>query len=51
MAITKIDDFHKNEKVWENIKRVVNSLEYGSVMITVHNGKIVQIDTTSKQRL
>ena len=50
MAIAKIDDFHKNEKIWENIKRAVNGLEYGSVIITVHDGKIVQIDTNSKQR-
>ncbi|WP_408071954.1 DUF2292 domain-containing protein [Butyrivibrio sp. JL13D10] len=39
-----------DEKVWEEIKKQVSQLKYGTVMITVHDGKIVQLDTSRKIR-
>lgn len=50
MAIAKIDNTYKTEIIWEKIKAAVDNLDYGSVIITVHDGKIVQVETSSKQR-
>ncbi len=36
--------------VWEDIKKKVNDLRYGSVSISVQDGKIVQVETSSKTR-
>ena len=39
------------DAVWmERIAEVVNGLEYGSGVITVHDGRIVQIDRTERKR-
>jgi len=39
------------DTVWmERIAESVNGLEYGSVVITVHDGRIVQIDRTERKR-
>jgi len=39
------------DEVWLNrIIASVNGLEYGTVQITVHDGKIVQIDRTERKR-
>jgi hypothetical protein len=39
------------DAVWmQRIAEVVNGLEYGSVLITVHDGRIVQIDRTERKR-
>lgn len=37
--------------VLETIKAHLQRLHYGSIAITVHNGKIVQLDVTEKTRL
>lgn len=34
----------------ERIATQVNGLEYGSVLITVHDGRVVQIDRTERKR-
>jgi hypothetical protein len=34
----------------ERIEAQVNGLEYGSVLITVHDGRVVQIDRTERKR-
>ncbi|WP_308638563.1 YezD family protein [Paenibacillus silvisoli] len=34
----------------ERIASQVNGLEYGSVLITVHDGRVVQIDRTERKR-
>lgn len=34
----------------KQILKTLHNLEYGSVLITVHQSKIVQIDRTEKQR-
>ncbi|ALS29495.1 YezD family protein [Paenibacillus cisolokensis] len=39
-----------DQVILERILERVNGLEYGSVVITVHDGKIVQIDRTERKR-
>ena len=39
------------DEVWkERILEQVNGLQYGQVIITVHDGRIVQIDRTERTR-
>lgn len=39
------------DEVWvERIKQILDGLEYGSVQIVVHDGKITQIDKTERKR-
>ena len=37
--------------VYERIARVISELRYGTVEITIHDGRIVQIERTEKIRL
>ncbi|MDO4327329.1 MAG: YezD family protein [bacterium] len=41
---------YSQKEVLEELKDIVSQLRYGSVTITVHDGKIVQIETTQKNR-
>ncbi len=50
MAVTHVEIRDVNEKIWQKIKEEVEHIEYGSVTITVHDGKIVQIESSVKQR-
>ncbi|WP_028560795.1 YezD family protein [Paenibacillus pinihumi] len=39
------------DQFWnDRISDQLNGLEYGSVLITVHDGRIVQIDRTERKR-
>lgn len=39
------------DEVWvDRIKQILDGLEYGSVQIVVHDGKITQIDKTERKR-
>ncbi|MCY9670701.1 YezD family protein [Paenibacillus alginolyticus] len=39
------------DDIWvDRIKQMLNGLEYGSVQIVVHDGKIAQIDKTERKR-
>ncbi|CAN7564176.1 YezD family protein [Paenibacillus sp. LjRoot153] len=39
------------DEIWvERIKQILDGLEYGSVQIVVHDGKITQIDKTERKR-
>lgn len=40
----------KNELTIDYIKEELNNIDFGSVTITVHDGKITQIDTNEKKR-
>lgn len=44
-TMTKID-----EKKIHHIVNTLEKLEYGSIVITVHEGEITQIETTEKRR-
>jgi hypothetical protein len=39
------------DEIWvDRIKQILNGLEYGTVQIVVHDGKIAQIDRTERKR-
>ena len=38
------------EQTLDYLKESIDKIAFGSVVITVHNGKITQIDTTDKKR-
>jgi len=39
-----------NETILKEIRDAVDSLEYGAIIIKVHNKKIIQIEVTEKKR-
>jgi len=39
-----------NETILKEIRDAVDSLEYGSIIIKVHNKKIIQVEVTEKKR-
>jgi hypothetical protein len=41
---------NKNEKIVNEISQAVTGLEYGSVLIKVHDSKIVQVEITERKR-
>lgn len=41
---------NKDEKIVNKITQVLAGLEYGSVLIKVHDAKIVQIEVTERKR-
>jgi hypothetical protein len=49
MVMQTIGDWSKQSKL-EWLIPLLNELRYGSVQITVHDGKIVQVDRTEKFR-
>ncbi|MCM3227332.1 DUF2292 domain-containing protein [Terribacillus saccharophilus] len=40
----------ENEEKWEEIIEKVDDLQYGTVLITVHDNEIKQVDITEKKR-
>ena len=38
------------EEIWEKIKEQVTGLRYGNVNIVIHDGRITQVETSSKIR-
>ena len=44
------DQKNNKEENWNKIKELVSSLKFGSVIITVHDGKITQVETSTKIR-
>lgn len=40
----------QEEKIIEYIKSELSSINFGSIMITIHDGKITQIDKNEKRR-
>lgn len=43
------NDGNEND-VWKDIKEKADNLKYGSINITLHDGKIVQVETSTKIR-
>ncbi|WP_246596292.1 YezD family protein [Bacillus alkalicola] len=42
---------NKNEAIYiEELKKLIEKIEYGSITITIHNNEITQIDATEKKR-
>lgn len=47
---TKNDDMETDRRVAEEIMKAVREIRYGSIQITIHASKVVQIDKTEKVR-
>ena len=43
------NDQAENE-IWNDIRKKTRDIKYGSITITLHDGKIVQVDTNTKTR-
>lgn len=41
----------KQDAVLESVARALEGIDYGSVLIKVHQGEVVSIETSIKQRL
>ena len=39
------------EESLASVREALNGLKYGNVLLTVHEGRVVQIDVTEKKRL
>lgn len=50
MATSQIHKNVVNEGIIKNISKAVNGLSYGTITITVHDSKIVQIEVAQKSR-
>jgi hypothetical protein len=51
VAMDKMKDKNiVNDAIIKDISEAIHSLKYGTVTIVVHNSKIVQIETTQKNR-
>ena len=55
MTMAKENEANKSsgnvpDDVWNDIRGKVESLKYGSVIITVHDGKVTQVEVSSKIR-
>jgi hypothetical protein len=42
---------HDQEAVMSEIQKALGSIEYGSVLIKIHQGEVVGIETSTKVRL
>ena len=42
---------HLVEECLSNVRQALTGLQYGSVSLTIHEGRVVQIDVTEKRRL
>lgn len=43
-------DREQDNRIWEQIRKKAESIEYGTVVITMHDGRITQIEASSKIR-
>ena len=39
-----------DDKIWRDIKEKAEELRYGNITITLQDGKIVQVETSTKTR-
>ena len=46
----KNEDMEADRRVAEEIMKAVREIRYGSIQITIHESKVVQIDKTEKVR-
>lgn len=51
MTESKMRKCSVDELVMKQIKEQIEKIQYGSVTVVVHGGKIVQLDTNAKIRL
>lgn len=46
--LVKIPD--SEEKIWQKIREQAEGIQYGTVTITIHDGRITQLEASSKTR-
>jgi len=51
MTITTEESARHIEESLANVREALQGLRYGSVALTIHEGRVVQIDVTEKKRL
>lgn len=51
MENAKKNNLEANEKALQKLKEEIEKINYGSVTVVIHEGKIVQLDTSTKIRL
>lgn len=51
MSETKSKECEVSSITLQQIKEEIEKIQFGSVTIVVHEGKVVQIDTSTKKRL
>jgi hypothetical protein len=49
--LTELAYPHPEEVVLEQVKDAIRAIEYGSVLIKIHQGEVVGIETSTKVRL
>ena len=42
---------HAEETVLADIREALAEIEYGSIVITIHQGKVVGLETSTKRRI
>ena len=42
---------HPEEAVLAEVKAALEEIDYGSILITIHQGKVVGLETSRKRRL
>lgn len=50
-AATSLDGEQQLEESIASVREALTGLRYGNVSLTVHEGRVVQIDVTEKRRL
>jgi hypothetical protein len=48
---TQTDDLDVEESVLAEVRRALSQIEYGSIVIKIHQGKVVGLETSTKLRL
>ena len=47
LTTQKVND---DAAIWRELKKQVDNIDYGSVLITIHDGRIVQLESSVKIR-
>lgn len=53
MAMAKANSANTSdseEKIWQQIREKTDNIQYGTVTITVHDGRITQVEASTKLR-
>lgn len=50
MAQQEIELTAEQEQVFQEIRRMLAQIRYGSLEVSVHNGQIVQVESREKRR-
>ncbi|MCR5556683.1 MAG: YezD family protein [Butyrivibrio sp.] len=48
--IIKNQKINDDTAIWKELKKQVDNIDYGSVLITIHDGRIVQLESSLKIR-